>query len=525
MSGVKLEKESTKEQGRENNLFSKVYKSMIIGASCLAFAGPMKDSATSKELSAGTHSRATSTTGIPPKIGLSAETEMSKKYAGSDFQRPEMRATFFEVDQEGHLKFNIWSLAALLQAEVPYTSNENGKITVRLPFEYARLFAQDEKADKLHSPEDLKKIGEFVDQEFQKQFAEILYGWDWSKKIYQSHHEEPPTNMEIKNIEITGTASPEGPRGKSAETIKYGAIDQENIELAFKRGRIGIEIAKEWLGKSGVNLKQLEEAASKMQVKEIQFSNRELFELAILSRKIRGNDEMEKIYNLIKDYNAKKIQDKDIVEQLDQMIGMKRLVEITINYEKREKRRILIPIPLLPIIIGVSLPSFTRRRNRKLETERKIAETSSILQTTKLPPENSPEYQDMKERVVIDDFGMFFDKKETAERGLNYRNLTDDVQRRYNDFKNSAEREIFLTNEILKAWKAHDIKCRQEAGIPSDRIESGLDYENQPYQIRWAKMHARILIILADKNRRIGRDYRNTLDEMISNILKQKGER
>ena len=238
-----------------------------------------------------------------------------------------------------------------------------------------------------------------------------------------------------------------------------------------------------------------------------------------------GNDEIERIYNLIKDYNAKKIYDKNIIEQLDQMIGMKRLVEITINYGKEEKRRILIPIPLLPIIIGISLPGLVRRRNRKKETEEKVAETSSILRATELPPENSPEYQDMKERVIIDDFGMFFDKKETAERGLNYRNLTGDVQRRYNDFKNSAEREMHLTNEILKAWKTHDIKCRQEAGIPPDRIESGLDYENQPYQIRWAKMHARILIILTDKNRRIGRDYRDTLDEMISNILKQKGER
>jgi len=526
MRGTNIEKGLQENENKQNVLFLKIYQSMIIGASCLTFAGSIEDSATSKGLADHTLSGNSSIVGIPPKIGISAETEMSKRYTERDFQWPEIQATFFEgVDQKGNPKFNIWSLVALIQAEIPFTNKENGKITIQLPFEYARLFAQDEKADKLHSPEDLKKIEGFINQEFQKQFTEILYGWDWSKRVYQSHHEESPTNMEIINIEITGTTSPEGPGGKGAETIKYGAVDQENIELALKRGRIGIEIAKEWLGKSGVNLKQLEEAASKIQAKEIQFSNRELFELEMLSRKMRGNDEMERIYNLIKDYNAKKIQDNNIIIQLDQMVGMKRLVEITINYEKKEKRRILIPIPLLPIIIGITLPGLIRKRNRKTETERKVAETSSVVQTTELPPENSPAYQDMKERTIIDDLGMFFDKPETIERGLDYRNLAGNVQMRHNDFNNSAERELYLTNEILKAWKTHDIKCRQEAGISSDRIEKGLDYENQPYQITWARMHARILITLIDENRRGGRDYGETLNEMISNILKQKGER
>ena len=57
MSGAKLEKEPLKEQEGKNSFFSKVYKSMIIGASCLAFAGPMKDSTTSKELAGRTLSR------------------------------------------------------------------------------------------------------------------------------------------------------------------------------------------------------------------------------------------------------------------------------------------------------------------------------------------------------------------------------------------------------------------------------------------------------------------------------------
>jgi hypothetical protein len=154
------------------------------------------------------------------------------------------------------------------------------------------------------------------------------------------------------------------------------------------------------------------------------------------------------------------------------------MVEITINYEGEKKKRFLIPIPLLPIIIGITLPGLIRTIKRKSETENKISKINSSTWATELSPENSPEYQAMRERTIIDDLGMFFDRKETIKRGLDYRKLTSDTQRRFPDFKNEKERELYLASEILKAWETHDKKCRQVAGFSLENLNQELDYEN-----------------------------------------------
>lgn len=522
MSNRGIEGGPEKNQTEKRGFFRRIYQAMSAGMAMLAFAGPIKDSNNSEKAEKIMSPEAAVEPTTRPESWLEINLGKSEGPVQRKFQWPEFRATFFEgVDERGNAKFNIWSLIAALQVEIPFVDKSEGKVTIQLPFEYARLFAEDAGSDKPLNPDDLKKAREFIDHEFKNQFAEILYGWDWSKKVYGHSKKEKPENMILRSIEVTGTASPEGPQTKGPETITPGNIDPENIALAMKRGRAGLSLSKEWLERSGVNLRQLEDSIFRLQAKELQFTETELLNLENYASRMPGHDDMERIFNLIQSYNQKTIQDRDIIDRLDQLVGAKRMVEITINYEKNENRRILIPIPLLPIIIGIALPGLIRRRNMR----KGILESFSPMQNVDLPPQESPKYQEMLERTIIDDLGIFFDNKETIGRGLNYRKLTEDASRRYADSKDDGERELHLAREILEAWKIHDTKCRQEAGFDHDHLEAGLDYENQPHQIKWARMHARALIGLISENRKSGKDYRDALDGKISEMLKKKGER
>jgi len=503
---------------RENSFFRKAYQAMCVGMTVLALSGPMK-AQTKVEKEDAKDQKNIVGPSTRPESWLEIQIDKSEAFRERKYSWPELRTTFFEgVDEKGNPKFNVWSIIAALQVEFPYIDKKEGKIRVEIPFEYARLFAEDEKSGKPLHPDDFKVMAEFVNQELQSQIAEILVGWDWSKRVFESSRNELPKNSKITSIEITGTSSPEGTGSK---TIKPGNIEKENIGIAISRAKAGLSLSKEWLERSGVDLDCLEEAAFRMRAKELQFTETELLNLKNYAKKMPGNDDMERIYNLIRNYNRGKIEDEHIVDRLDQLVGAKRKVEITISYEKNERRRILIPIPLLPIIVGIALPCLIRKR----ETRSKIGKIPNLLRQTHLSQESSPEFRDMWERTIIDDLGTFFDDRGTIERGLGYRKLTDEAKRRRRDFKDSNDEELFLTNEIITEWKKHDLRCRQEAGFSPDHLEEGLDYERQPNQIIWARVHARALIELLEENQKSGKDYREILDEKISAILKQKGER
>ena len=526
MNKLELNEEGKKE-GR-GKFLTKSFRAMSAGMAILAFAGPIKDTETPKNK----HTETTSFNSgknlpIRPSSWLAPDIRKEDGEPQKIWQHPEVRrCPFLEgTDENGRPKFNVWSLIAILQAEMPYLDKVEGKITIQMPFEYTRPFTTDEKAGKPACPERQKGIEMFLDNEFNKRFGEILYGWDWSKQVYRRSQKNIPENVKIKSIEITGTVSPEELQSKEPRTIGPSTVDRESLGLAFERGRIGLSLTKEWLQKTGINLKQLEETATKIQAKEIQFSARELAELRIVSREIEGHDDLEKIYNLIKLYNNGDIKKKNVIDTLDQAVGRKRMVEITINYEGEQKRRILIPIPLLPIIIGVALPALIRAARKRSETKNKVSEINPSIRDTELPLENSLEYQDMKERTIIDDLGMFFDRKETIKRGLNYRELASDAQIIFPDFRNEKYRELYLTGEILIAWRIHDKKCRQEAGFPPENLDQGLDYENQPRQIQWAKMHARALLEIIDENHKNGKGYKEILDGIISKMLILRDDR
>ncbi|MFA5871749.1 MAG: hypothetical protein WC858_03410 [Parcubacteria group bacterium] len=517
---VKIESSGENKEGEEKKkYFPELYRAMSTGLAMLAFSLPMDNSTKAENREKISNSGKNNPETQMQRDWSDMHIKTAEKFRSGEIQWPEAGCTFFEgVDENGNPKFNIWSLVAILQTEFSYLEKKDGKMTFQIPFEYARLFAGDGKAGKPMNPDHFPAMERYIDRDLKKKFAEILYGWDWNKKVYNNSREKAPEGLEIKSIEITGTASPEG---SSPESIKPGKIDRENLDLALMRGRTALFLSKEWLARSGVDLKKIEEAASRIKAKEIQFSKIELFELKTLAAEMPGSDDMEKIYNLIKRYNEESVEDRSSKRLLEEMLLSKRMVEITIHYEGSRSRRVLIPIPLLPIIISISIPWLIRKR----ETRKRVLSIAPTVKNTDLPPENSAEYQDIRERTIIDDLGTFFDAKDTVRRGLDYRKITDDVQRRYDYFTNDGARLQYLTNEILKAWRIHDKKCRQEAGLASADLESGLDYESQPYQIKWAKMHAVVLLELIEENRGNKDDYRNILSGKISELLKNKGER
>jgi|GEM_PF-3523595 len=522
MSNLEIKKEREGGGKKKNIFLTRAYQAMNAGMAILALTGPIKDAEKIKNNPAEKTSSASSDgMGIRPPSWLMTDMTSKEKVLHGDWKNPEFRRVpFFEgLDENGNPRFNAWSLVAMFQAEIPYLDKVEGKVTIRMPFEYARLFAEDRKADHPLNPGDHLKIEKFLDNEFNKRFEEILCGWDWSKRVYKHSQKDPPENLRIRSIEITGTASPEGPRSKGPETIRPGAVDEDNLALAQRRGKVGLSLAKEWLEKSGINLRQIEEKISKINAAEIQLNEREMAALKRISQKMEGSDDMERIYNLIKAYNDKRIGDGDIIDILDQAIGKKRMVEVSINYEGEKRRRVLIPIPLLPIIFGIALPGLVRAVKKRNETKQKVLEISSTVEKTDLPPENSVEYQNMWKKTLIDDLGLFFDNKEAVGRGLNYRILADDAKKHLGDFRDENERELYLTDKILEAWKSHDKKCRQEAGFSPTDLESGLDYENQPYQIKWAKMHARALLNLVYESQKNEDDYKHILSRKISKIL------
>jgi hypothetical protein len=497
-------------EGKEKFPF---YKITAVLAAIWALGGPLKDLTQADKKANSPDRDKIEALNSPSGTSNPMKAETGNLAKQREYAFPELRTTFFKEDASGNPEFNFWSLIAALQAEIPYIDSESGEVNIKIPYEYARLFDRDPKSKEPVHQEDHEKLGKFIEEEFNRQFAEILYGYDWSKDVKNLKQPDIPTELKIEGIEITGTASPEGPRDKGPETIKPGSIDRENLELALKRGRVGLSLTEEWLKKSGVNLNQLEEAARNIQAKEIQFSDDEMKLLADLSKKWKGSYDASRIHRMIIDYNRGQIKDASLVSQLDQIIGSKRMVEITIKYEKNEKRRVLIPIPILPILTGVSL-SYLARKKRELRGE--ISGIPEAVKVTDAPGRETNEGKEMEVQTVVDDLGMFFDREETVRRGIDYRAMAEDVQSKGRHFKDSAEREIYLANKIINSWKEHDAMCRKEAGWSLEHVNQGLDYENQPRQIQWAKVHARVLLEIADENKKTGEDYKSVLERRIA---------
>ena len=262
-------------------------------------------------------------------------------------ESPHIHNTFFiKNEKTGVIETNWWALLAPFQVELPWTK-DGVKDSYNVLHDYARLFIS---AGALNNKE-YSKISELMEQEIKQQLVEVLYGLDISKKAHEANEAPNFDQLKIESINITGTASPEGPAYKGPETIE--SVDPENLKLAHSRGVSGFDEIIKSLKKLGINPdeKILQKALYGINFEEVQFSPDEMNRMAELSRDYFGSDSLEKIFNMIVDYNDKKISDPNLVLELDSRVASKRSVEIEIEYSGKLHRSFLVPIPLLLFIL------------------------------------------------------------------------------------------------------------------------------------------------------------------------------
>src|SRR3989344_2927845 len=415
--------------------------------------------------------------------------------------------------EDGKVHFNPWPFVFLspIQAEKFSETTEQKKTAFELPYEYSRLF----DTGKPLNPADQDKITQWIEQKLKQEFGEkvAMFGlWDadkvslGSRDVYRTEHPESgkSEHARITSISIMGYASPEGPQAKGPDSLKPGSVDAENLNLALKRAKAAMGLTEEGLKKLGISQEQWDEASKVIGGREIQASDAEMAELADLAKGEAGADPLEQIFHLTIKYNdyvqAKfnavaegkdpaTIQDSyldPMMGKLDEIIGSKRKVKITITYEENKKETTLIPIPLLPFVFLLRL-----RKGKKPQPEPE----SPVIEPP-MPPEEppTPEDKNAEEEVWIKDLYIFFDNPDTIRRGLSYEAIANELYSRFEGFSSDGERIDFLNSKILQGWREHDKAARQEAGVGD--LETGLDYENQPQQIKWAKKHAKALLWL-----------------------------
>jgi hypothetical protein len=417
-------------------------------------------------------------------------------------QMPGAHFTFFYTDQDGQEHFNPWAMIAPVQGELSRRVVDTRQQTFTIPYEYARGFDSAKNVD----PHAHERIVAYVDQEIKTQLADVLYGFDRNKDVYRTHHEASGVkNIKVESIAVTGFASPEGPAGEGPGTLARGAVDLKNLELGELRGRDAAQATQESFAKMGIQVPD-EKAFADVRAEELQFSEPEMSTLAELANGEEGVDDLEKIFNLVKKYNAGEIAEGETKQKLDTIIDAKRGIRVTITYTGEHQEVLILPAPIFLLLLTPLL--FPRRREENPEQAKEPIREPELppeipekVRETPLPPPESPGYQDMEEATYIDDLHVFFDHPGTIGRGLSYRRMVGDIARSYDNFTDNTTREDHWTASVLRGWQEHDRHAREEAGISGADLTKGLDYENQESQIRWARMHARALIDLARVSR------------------------
>ncbi len=365
-----------------------------------------------------------------------------------------------------------------------------------------------------------------------------------------------------------------GPDAIDSENLQLGELRAKNMESVVNKylQKKGIKITKS--GKENMDMTN----PANIKSHEIQFTPKEMEQLAGIARelKVTGADDMEMVYNLIRMYNDDRIDKPILAKQLDKLIAGKRSVVVKLGYENKKDQTLLVPVPLLlllPLILrrrknknqppneptvpptepeippteaetppaeGMPEPTAETLMPIPLENETPLSpekitntipenvtplspeeitntinELPQILVGTKLPSPESSEYKNMEEATVCDDLNVFWNDPKVVSRGLNYQGLTDEMKTSYNSFEDNGQRELFLAYKILKAWESNDKLCRKEAGVSNEHLNDYLDYEKQPQQILWSKMHARKMLELIETQKK-------SADKSIDDLLTEE---
>ncbi len=462
----------------------------------------------------------------------------------SKLQWPEAHLTFAKRNPDGTWEFrpDVRSIISPIQLEFGRNVEHTGTAEFKIPYEYSRLF---NSAAALRES-DHEKVAEYVNQQLRTEMVDALHGWDFNKDVSTWHHYSPMEigdngkplgrQLEATNISVIGLASPEGPASKGPSTIHPDSIDIENIDLARLRAERGHSVTIEQLEKLGVNVDAIAQEADNIGEAELQFTDDEVQELAAVAH-AEGLDQLSPgdggVYELIQNYNDGKLTGA-AKQTVDQLVGSKRMVEMAVDFRGQRQEKLIIPLPLLLL-----LPLALRRRRGKTQptTPEPIKPTpepeptwrDSIPEEIKpiqLPEVGTPDWDEMEEKTYVDDLFVYLDHEKTKSLGIDYRLMADTVQVRRNEFADDAEAQLWLTNEVLTAWRNHDIAARREAGVDQSQLEVGLDYQRQPRQVQWAKMHARgIMDMVRAKEAAPDRDYLELMADQARQLHLRRVER
>lgn len=349
-----------------------------------------------------------------------------------------------------------WSsvLGRVLEPVYIDVSRERSKpetVTFTVPYEYARFF---DTGNPL-SVEDYDAARAWMAQEVKQDLANSITALPWDKEHFERRTGfQEGASLVVDQITVVGMTSPEA---NGADTLAPGNIDDANTELGTHRAEDAEVRLREVLVAQGIDVSQ---AVSTIASEELQFAPNEMARLEALAQAQGFGSGTDSVYRLISRYNTDRITDPAVQEELDEIVGSKRKVEIEVTFKDGEKDHVLIPLPLLAL--------FLLRRRGKDSAPTPVTPTEKRPEIWKTTPDTMKDPRDYALDVEVD-----------LTKNFNYYQPLVDPRIAQNDWDLNE-----MTHDILEAWNATDNPRRRASG------QAELDHKNNPRQVFYAYMHA-----------------------------------
>ncbi len=265
-----------------------------------------------------------------------------------------------------------------------------------------------------------------------------------------------------------------------------------------------------------------------MKAVEPQPSIATLEKLSQLAEKYPGNTPAIKLANLMIAYNENRTS-KQETEELNKEVGRDREVVVAVKYKGMKREVHLIPLSVLALLLALPslwrpLISLGRRRREKLPKEPKPKglkvrpekpfppQVPDAIRLTKLPPATPEEDKKLRGDALLEDIFPFFGHEKTRKQGVKYTELVDLAVKKLKGKETDEDQlESELAWEILKQWEERDKK-----------INPNVSYQDDPYQIKQARIHAQIFINMARRKRK---EPKKPYEYILQDIAKEYWDR
>ncbi|HEV7702084.1 MAG TPA: hypothetical protein VGO63_01410 [Candidatus Paceibacterota bacterium] len=304
-------------------------------------------------------------------------------------------------NEQGELYNLPWYEIPLVTIDFATTSNENPTVSIPLHMDLAKQF---NTAD-FSNQEELESLKSNIDQELKKEFVRQLSTLSFDNKstedVYRMFNEaDLYSKMQIKSVNIVGSASPEGPSNRGSSTLR--TVDKENESLAKLRAEKGYELFKENLQQHGVNIVDLDQKVS-ITAAEAQFTeedNERIDKIIEMSQKfgLKGVNREEKLFSTIRLYNDGKIDrlnpgNSELVKSLQELLDSKRQVTIRVTFEGANQKDFVVAFPLLPLLLLLGAFAYGPKLEHKLRKRRLERESKLDKEEEEITKENLEQYR------------------------------------------------------------------------------------------------------------------------------------